>query len=261
MELRCQSKLLIGCIEQNEFINNYWRRFFSATCCSEQQLSCNTIRWLNQHRYKMLKIEGHDCTLFHDYDFHRDKILQQLTEDGKITWLEARMKMIFLEPISSLFDKSSKASIDLGTPQNGIPRTGTLISVSVLMNGIEALGSFITNNGSKKDNFFAFVNKYLPAWAIEVNSPQRGNQKIALTKILWKEYRNGLAHSFAIGGAGVDTVQGIDKYKIDGNTLQIDIWKFFNDFKMGVTQMLDDFRTDKKSRKQFMKRFKEVYKC
>ncbi len=209
----------------------------------------------------MVMIEGYDCTLFHDYDFHRDKILQLLTPDGKITWLEARMKMIFLEPISSLFDKSSKAFNELETAQNGIPRTGTLIAVSILMNGIEALGSFITNNNSKRDNFFAFINKYIPDWAIMVNSPQHGNQKIALADILWKAYRNGLAHSFAIEGAGIDVVNGNNKYKIDGNTLQIDIWKFFNAFNIGVAKMFTDIRSNGKSRLQFMKRFKAVYKC
>lgn len=209
----------------------------------------------------MVSIEGHNYTLFYDYDYHRDKVLQLLSDDGKIKWLEARMNMIFLEPISSLFDRSSKAFNELETAQSGKPRTGSLIAVSVLMNGIEALGSFITNNKSKRNNFLAFINKYIPTWAIKINSPQHGKQPIVLAIILWKAYRNGLAHSFAIEGAGIDVVNGQQKYKIDGNTLQIDIWKFFKDFKQGVTDMFSDVKSNSNSKRLFMNRFKQVYKC
>src|SRR3990167_7682555 len=95
-------------------------------------------------------IEGHDCTLFSDYDCHRDHILPKLSDDGKITWLERRMRMIFLEPLSTLLDRDSKAYAELETPKGGSPRTSVLLSTSLLMNGIEALGSFLTDTSSTK---------------------------------------------------------------------------------------------------------------
>src|SRR5260221_11589521 len=106
-------------------------------------------------------IEGYECTLFYDYDFHRDCILQKLTSAGNLTWLEQRERMIFLEPMSSLFDRHSQAFAELETRKNNAPRTGTLLSVSLLMNGIEALGSLLTVVRSKnRQNFVAFVAKY-----------------------------------------------------------------------------------------------------
>lgn len=204
-------------------------------------------------------IEGFNFTLFFDYDYHREKVLQRLSDEGKISWLEARTRMIFLDPMITLFDRSSKAHEELNTPQYSKPRTGTLLLVSLLMNGIEAFGSFLNSNNSKKDNFYAFINKYMFDWKIQITTPLQG--KTALSEILWKSYRNGLAHSFAIEGAGIDPVAGKGKYKIEDNILQIDIWKFFDDFRKGVEQMFKDFRNDTAVKKRFLKRFKNVYKC
>jgi len=209
------------------------------------------------------KIEGYDCTLFYDYDCYRDMILPKLTDDGKIKWLELRMRMIFLRPLEVLFDRNSSAFHELESPsQDGSPRTITLMAVSLLMNGIEALGSFLTNLKSmKKENFCAFMDQFMPDWTCQISSPQHGKQPVSLSKILWDDYRNGLAHSFAIGGAGVDAVQGKDKFKIDGNTLQIDIWKFFSDFKLAVDKMFSDVSASGTSRSHFLSRFADVYNC
>lgn len=207
-------------------------------------------------------IEGHDCTLFYDYDFYRDGILQKLKDDGKITWLKLRMQMIFMEPMSTLFDRDSQSFIELNTSRNGSPRTGTLLTVSLLMNGIEALGSFLTEKGGKKKlNFFTFINRYMPTWNIEVQSPRHQNEQLSLSKILWQAYRNGLTHCFTIEGAGIDNIQETDKYKIDGDTLQIDIWKFFADFRDAFNEMFIDVCNKPDVRELFLARFKMIYKC
>jgi hypothetical protein len=207
-------------------------------------------------------IENQDCTLFYDYDYHRDGILQKITPEGKITWLELRMRMIFLEPMSSLLDRGSQVFSELETRKNGRPRTGVLLSVSLLMNGIEALGSFLNSPGStKRQNFISFMSKYMSDWNILVPSPRHNNQQTPLAQILWKDYRNGLAHSFAIGGAGIDVVQGSGKYIIDGGALQIDIYKFFGDFTLAVDKMFEEIRKDNNVKATFLSRFQDVYKC
>jgi hypothetical protein len=162
-----------------------------------------------------------------------------------------------------LFDRNSTAFHELESPANdGSPRTVTLMAVSLLMNGIEALGSFLTGLKSKNnENFQAFMKQYMPAWTCKISSPQHGTQPVSLSRILWKHYRNKLAHSFAIGGAGVDIMQGADKYKIDGNTLQIDIWKFFAEFRLATDKMLSDCRKQGKLRRRFLSRFNDVYFC
>jgi len=208
------------------------------------------------------RIDGFDFTLFYDYDCHRDHFLPKLSDDGKIEWLEARMRMIFIRPLSLLFDRGSSVFEQLERPINGLPSTSTLVSVSTLMNGIEALGSFLTHRKSaKRQNFTAFMNKYMLEWCLLVPSPRHNNRKLPLAEILWKAYRNGLTHSFAITGAGVDVVNGSDKFKIDGDALQIDIWKFFPDFRSAVDRMFEDVRKDKKIRTSFLKRFSYVYAC
>lgn len=207
-------------------------------------------------------IEGHDCTLFYDYDFYRDGILQQLSDDGKIAWLKLRIQMIFMEPMSSLFDRGSQSFKEINTSRNGYPRTGTLLTVSLLMNGIEALGSFFTKKGSKKKlNFFTFINRYMSTWNIKVRSPRHQNKQLLLSEILWYNYRNELAHSFAIDGAGIDRINGTHKYKVDGYTIQIDVWKFFVDFQHAVNQIFIDVCDKPDVRELFLARFKMIYKC
>jgi hypothetical protein len=207
-------------------------------------------------------IENFQCTLFYDYDHHRDHILSQLSDDGKITWFQERMKMVFLNPLSILFDRGSAAFQQLESSASGSPSTISLISTSVLMNGIEALGSFLTSDpSSNRGNFFAFIQTYMAAWSVTVNSPRHQNNPRSLAYLLWKAFRNGLTHCFVISGAGVDVVNGIDKYKIEGDALEIDIWKFFADFRLAIDAFFRDVRQNPKKRVIFLKHFHQVYPC
>ena len=202
-------------------------------------------------------IEGKDCTLFFDYD-HDNGVLKALSDNGKIEWLEKRMNMIFLDPLRKIIDRKSNIFPQIEHP-GGHPMTVMLMVVSLLMNGMEALGSFLTNSTNNNQRFFAFVSKYMSSWNAQVNSPHHGT--LPLSGILWKSYRNGLAHSFAILHAGIEADDTNNKYHISGGVVQIDAWKLFDDLLLGVSQMFKDVRTNSSAKQLFIDRFNKVYDC
>ena len=100
-------------------------------------------------------IEGKDFTLYYDYDQLRDGKLSRLTDDGKIEWFRLRMNFVFLEPLCRLYQGKTPAYRALNsTKQNDLPaRSFVIPSFSVLLNGVEALGSFTTKRKSgNRDN-------------------------------------------------------------------------------------------------------------
>jgi hypothetical protein len=209
-------------------------------------------------------IEGFHCTLFYDYDCHRDHILNRLSDGGKVEWLEKRMRMIFLDPLRKVYDRASVAHRELHTQASGNPMTPMLMTFSLLMNGIEALGSFliILPTSDRRKNyrrFNEFMDRYLPDWTVQVTVPHHGNRK--LSDILWDKYRNGLAHSFAILHAGIDDVPGNAKTMVQDNVLQIDGWKFFADLTTAIDRMFQDLHNVAATRAMFLTRFNDVYQC
>jgi hypothetical protein len=90
---------------------------------------------------------GYDeFTLFYDYDELRDGKLSKLSSvDEKIEWFMYRMEAVFLNPLRKLFDRESAAHKELNSPPKTVwPWTAMMTGTfSLLLNGIEALGSFL----------------------------------------------------------------------------------------------------------------------
>lgn len=207
-----------------------------------------------------INIEGHMCSLFMDYDKYPLNVLSQLSDYGKIEWLERRMNMIFLDPMRKIYNRKSIAHKELHRQKNRNPMNPMVMMFSLLLNGAEALGSFLTlYNGRSKNyiRFDTFISSYMENWAQNVNVPGEGNKKIS--KFLWGKYRNGLAHSFAILNAGIDDVRGNDLYEIKDNILQIDGWKFFRDLTIAINKMFNDLRNNSPLRTTFIRRFNMEY--
>ncbi|MFQ6019075.1 MAG: hypothetical protein ACE5KF_12880, partial [Kiloniellaceae bacterium] len=79
----------------------------------------------------------------------------------------SRMDFVFLEPLRRLYGDKTTAYRELNsTKQNDLPaRSFVIATFSVLLNGIEALGSFLTPpHSGKKDNFYAFLKAYMTSW-------------------------------------------------------------------------------------------------
>jgi len=209
---------------------------------------------------KKINIEGHLCSLFMDYDKYPVDILSQLSDDGKIEWLEKRMNMIFLDPMRKIYNRNSVAHKELHRQKNRNPMNPMVMMLSLLLNGIEALGSFLTfYNGRNKNSvrFNTFMDGYMLNWTQRINVPNEGYKK--LSEFLWSKYRNGLAHSFAILKAGIDDVQGNSIFKIQDNILQIDGQKFFRDLTIAINSMFSDVKNNTQVKQIFIRRFNGEY--
>ena len=209
---------------------------------------------------KRINIEGHLFSMFMDYDKYPINILAQLSDDGKIEWLERRMNMIFLDPMRKIYNRNSIAHKELHRQKNRNPMNPMLMMFSLLLNGIEALGSFLTPyNGNCKNarRFNTFMNTYMANWTQIIQVHNEGNRRIS--EFLWEKYRNGLAHSFAILNAGIDDVPGNELTMIQDDILQIDGWKFFNNLLTAINNMFRDIRNNANSKTIFLQRFHSEY--
>ncbi|HYS94047.1 MAG TPA: hypothetical protein VEL48_11480 [Candidatus Acidoferrales bacterium] len=216
------------------------------------------------------QIEGKDFTLNFDYDQLRDGKISKLSDDGRIEWFRQRMHYIFLEPIGRLFKGKSPAYRELNSSkQTDLPaRSFVIASFSVLLNGIEALGSFLTSSRKNDVRFCTFIAKYMSSWDVTVqNSPYSTND---LKKILWKHFRNGIAHGFCIKHGAIDneadTARGGWRVVADAGPsgtsqshLEIGPNAFFRDFRGGVDRFFEDVKTDPHHRANFLSRFREIY--
>jgi len=136
-------------------------------------------------------IEGKDFTLYYDYDQLRDGKLSPLTEGGKIDWFRLRMQFVFLKPIERLFTAKSPAYRELNStkPDDSPALSFVIASFSLLLNGIEALGSFLTPKvAHNKARFYAFIENYMKPWG---RASPMGTAN--LKAILWDHFRNGIA--------------------------------------------------------------------
>ncbi len=207
------------------------------------------------------QIEGMEFTLFYDYDQLQDEKLSRLTDDGKIEWFRLRMDCVFLEPLRRLFDTRSTAFRELNSDDKRPFTLFAIAAFSVLLNGIEALGSFLPplNSGKRKkrDNFVAFIQAYMRRWDIKVLGTSY--RTTYLPDILWRHFRNGIAHGFVIEGGGIDYDADATQYLVINGYLEIGPLAFFHDFLTAVQTFLADVQSTR--RPAFLVRFQEVYPC
>lgn len=224
-------------------------------------------------------IEGIQLTLFYDYDQLRDWKLSSLTDDGKIEWFRLRMEMVFLEPLRRVLNRKSLAYRELNSSQKSLwPRAAFMTAAfSILLNGVEALGSFmphdskITKEHYKKSgsNYFAFkafIKEYMKDWDTEVQGTsykdRNGNvyKRAYLPLVLWDHFRNGIAHAFVVEGGGIEYMKKPLKWKAESNgQLEIEPVRFFEAFLIGVNKFFVDIKS--KHRISFLKRLKVTYPC
>lgn len=202
-------------------------------------------------------IEGIDFTLNFDYDQLRDGKLHGLSEGGLIEWFRRRMRFVFLEPLSSLYGGRHSVgfralnSIDV----DDLPaRSFVVATFSVLLNGVEALGSFLTplnipkRKGYNRQNFDIFIATYMPQW----KTPR-------IRTFLWEQVRNGIAHGFRIEGGGIDNEADDTRWVVTPTLVQIGPNTFFREFRDGVNQFLVDIEAQPATRATFLARFRQLY--
>lgn len=145
--------------------------------------------------------------------------------------------------------------------QEDLPaRSFVIAAFSILLNGIEALGSFITARpeDDKRANFFAFMTAYMKPWNKHIpNSPYAplGDMKA----ILWEHFRNGIAHGFCIERGGIDNEADGPRWIVGPNSLHIGPNPFFQDFRLGLDSFFADLNSDPGRSSTFLARFRQLY--
>lgn len=214
---------------------------------------------MNHNQTHWGAINGQPFTLYYDYDQLWDNKLTLLSDDAKIEWFRLRMKFVFLEPLSRLYAGKAPAYRALNSTKAGDspPSSFVIAAFSVLLNGIEALGSFLTPPGStKRTNFYAFIENYMKAWDTRV--PQSPYPTDKLKEILWKYFRNGIAHGFCITGGGIDNeADAAPGWRVVNGRFQIGPNAFFREFTPGVVAFFQAAVTV--NRANFLRRFQELY--
>lgn len=211
-------------------------------------------------------IEGIEFTLFYDYDELRDRKLYRISDMGRIEWFERRMNVVFLEPLRRIFDQGSRAHKELCSNEKEYEpvRTVMIMAFSVLLNGVDSLGSFllplkvyginaqgerVRRSPSHKERFTAFVERMPKRWG------KIGHE-------LWRDFRNGIAHQFVVENGGIEFKRGTDYWYESCNShnvLKVEPVTFFRDFESTAQGMFKDIRNDSTAQRLFLRRFEKAY--
>jgi hypothetical protein len=189
------------------------------------------------------------------------------------------MEAIFLLPLKKLFDRDSDTHKQLNSAPNAEwPWTAMITAAfSLLLNGIEALGSFLPGNktitkehyikNKKSKNYFAFkqfIVNYMKDWDICVENTSYRNKEgqryenVYLPLILWDHFRNGIAHAFVVKGGGIEYEADEKGFLIKYNGyLEIGPIKFFQDFEKALENYFVEVRD--RYRTEFISQFNRAY--
>jgi hypothetical protein len=102
----------------------------------------------------------------------------------------------------------------------------------------------------------------MTGWDITISSIPYGIPPGYLPDILWKYYRNGIAHGFVIeNGNGIDYRISPKPWEVQPpGLLLINPVLFFHDFMVGLSKYLADIGNPHiREHRLFLSRFREVY--
>ena len=122
------------------------------------------------------EINGVPFTLYYDYDQLKDGKLGGLKDDEKIEWFRLRIRFIFLEPLGRLYQGKTAAYRELNSlALDDLPaRSFVVPAFSILLNGVEALGSFLTSPGSEN------ASTSMPLWRTICGHGMRKSQTLPI---------------------------------------------------------------------------------
>jgi hypothetical protein len=205
-------------------------------------------------------IENMTFELFYTHDQLRDNKFSQLSSGGKVEWLRLRMQMIFIEPLNRLLDRNSVAwkTLNSHAEEEDPRRTVDIASFSILLNGVEALGSFLfPPNRNKQRNFFRFIKDYMPDWNVVVQGTTHTTKDMPY--ILWQHFRNGIAHAFVIELGGIEFSLS-SRWEVQDGVLAINPKKFYDDFLVGQVKFFEDIKNVQNPKHNvFLERFRDAY--
>ena len=184
-----------------------------------------------------------------DYDRHR---LHKLTYIQKIWYFfSKRIPIVLTKPLDNIYRTV------LRNPKH----SPILIFGTSICCAIEALGKYRTGGDKKKkENFYFFMN-YLNR-----DYKRKKVDNLKYEKVLWKYFRNGLAHGLAIchGGFELEHQHQKNNYfsirKInERDCLMIHPKHFYNDFKLAINKYKKELLASNPSVDQIAKDFEKVF--
>lgn len=190
-----------------------------------------------------------------DYDRH---LLPALSPAERVSYFEKRVRLVLLNPVDHLLNHSDEAI--------GRKDSSALLMVGVsICCAIEATGRFFKGNLAstpRNKNFFnAFLYNYMDKrfQLMSLGEKSYGD-------IVWKHFRNGIAHGFVVSHGGFEDNAGDyfgEKTICGHKALVLNPFRFFNDFRQGFEKYLADLRNPSHSmstlQNNFQKAFEEVF--
>lgn len=171
--------------------------------------------------------------------------LSGASQEKKIRWFRERFKKVISRPLREVQR--------LG-PRNPAIWDLNLIVVTVICSAVEALGSFYSPGVKDETAFDNFATEFMDPIYRE-KSPATG---MTYARILYGQFRCGLAHGFTIEGHEVTTRPG--KYLTDDDGyVSIDLWTLFQDMERASRKYLERVETDKGIRADFVRRFDKLF--
>jgi hypothetical protein len=172
-----------------------------------------------------------------DYD---RPYLAALTPVDRVSYLEKRTRQVALNPLRRILDTEVSPKDEAG---DAIQDSSALLIFGVaLCCSIESLGKFLSGDIRRRvlnqDRFYGFLHRYM--------NPEYQTLKIGAEtygEILWKHFRNGLAHGFAVCHGGYEGGHGSPYFVVKGSMLEINPALLLDDLSQGFDRYLADLRT------------------
>jgi len=154
----------------------------------------------------VLGFPGDPFTLFYDYDQVELHKLTPLNREQKAEWFRRRLYMAFIEPLRRawtervVFESLLESKLD---PKKEC--SFSIAAMGIMLNVVEALGSFrnpqLTREGGRDSNwitFLEFLSSHMKEWSVTTAN------NVSVPKVLWKSFRNGIAHDLRVGQVSED---------------------------------------------------------
>lgn len=166
-------------------------------------------------------------------DYDRDK-LPALPPDERINYFEIRVRRVAVNPLRRILATEIMP--------DGDDSSALLIFGVSLCCAVEATGKFlIGGRPGNQQRFTAFVDRYMAPDFQAVSIGGRRN-----VELVWKHFRNGLAHGFAVCHGGFEGHPPQPLFRVatvcGHQCLELNPTRFLDDFVAGFERYLGDLR-------------------
>lgn len=221
-----------------------------------------------------LGIPGDPFTLFYDYDQVEKHKLTSLTKEQKAVWFERRLRMAFLEPLRRIWKERTVFESLLESKLDSQKECSfSIAAMGIMLNVVESLGSFRNpdlakpevQDGNRK-MFIEFLSNHMRAWSVSTAD------NVSVPKVLWKSFRNGIAHDLRVGQVPQDgglwgslefrdnfADSNRQRFERHGQLLRVCPEDFFDDLAAGVKEYFAKLDEGNELLDKFESRFDEVY--